>query len=546
MKRFTASLLLAAALPLAAHAAAVNAPVLPARIASAAQAQIDNGVYTAMVIAVVDGDRSQIATFGKRADGRAVDADTLFEIGSVTKTFTGMLLARAVEGDAALSLDTPVAKLLPGYRIPSRDGKPITLGLLAEQYSGLPRVPDNLNPSDAANPYADYGSEQLKAFLAGYALPRDPGAAYEYSNLGFGLLGDALAAHAGLSYGQLLSREVLDPLGMHDSGVDLTPTRRARLVPGHDGNGKRVPHWDFGALPGAGAILSSGADMLRYLQVNMGRGASPLSAAARMAQKPRREFGHGGHIGLAWMTSPRPGGTVIWHNGETGGYASFIGFTADRQHGVVILSNAAVVPQALGFATLLPDAPLPKVHKRVTLPTAQLDQYVGRYRFSSPTFYLTVVRSGDQLYAQATGQDAFPLYASAVDEFFAHVSGIAISFERGAGGKVDALVLHQDGDHRASRVIANSPMALTPAQLQAYVGHYALAPGLDFTVSAKDNQLLVQLTGQPAMPVYASALDHFYYTMVDAKIDFERDAKGQVTALVLHQNGASHHAPRKP
>ncbi|HEY0180379.1 MAG TPA: serine hydrolase domain-containing protein, partial [Dokdonella sp.] len=185
---FAAGLCAATAAPAArAAAAGATAPVVPPRIADAAATYVEAGTYPALVVVMVDDGRDQIAGFGRLADGRAPDAHTVFEIGSVTKTFTALLLAARVQAGAA-TLETPVASLLPDFAVPSRDGHAITLGLLAEQFSGLPRLPGNLAPADLGDPYADYGRARLQAFLAGYALPREPGAAYEYSNLGFGLL----------------------------------------------------------------------------------------------------------------------------------------------------------------------------------------------------------------------------------------------------------------------------------------------------------------------------------------------------------------------
>lgn len=551
--RHSTKLLLGVALSFALtnSAVAADAAVLPARIAKMAQQYTEAGVYPAMVVVMVDDGHSQIAGFGKLADGRAPDGSTVFELGSVTKTFTALLLAREVEAKA-LSLDTPVAQLLPEFKIPARHGKTITLGLLAEQYSGLPYMPDNLQPANPADPYADYGRQQLKAFLAGYVLPRDPGAAYEYSNLGFGLLGFALAEHAHLSYGELLQREVLAPLGMRSTGTELTPALRERLAQGHDGAGKPAGHWQLDALAGAGALMSDGTDMLRYLRANMGVANTPLAAAMKAAQALRLKAGQLGRIGLAWMTTPTPSGDVIWHNGETGGYASFIGFTADRHHGVVILTNAAVDPQALGFAALSPQLPVPVANKAMAMSPAQLDAYVGQYALA-PGFVLNVFLNGDQLLTQAPGQDAFPIYASAHDAFFARTAGIAIDFERDAHGKVTGLVLHQNGtSHHAGRLMVptaadgSHTISLDPAVLRGYVGHYALVPGKVFSITEQKGQLYAQLAGQPALPVYPLAKDHFFYTAVNAQLDFQRDAGGKVVALVLHQNGKDLRAPRQP
>src|SRR5262249_37342179 len=149
----------------------------------AAQERIAAGTNQTLVFGLVDGDKSEVVVFGKLDDGKAPDGETVYEIGSITKTITATLLARLMNS-GRVTLDTPVAQLLPDFKIPSRNGKQITLGDLATQHSGLPRMPSNFQPSDWANPYADYDAAKLKAFLEGYALPRDPGAAYEYSNLG--------------------------------------------------------------------------------------------------------------------------------------------------------------------------------------------------------------------------------------------------------------------------------------------------------------------------------------------------------------------------
>src|SRR5215475_11747845 len=172
-----------------------NAGLLPERVEKAAREHIAAGTYQTLVFGVVDDGRSEVVAFGQLDGGKAADGDTVYEIGSITKTFTATLLASAVLS-GRLALDTPVGQLLPDFTIPSRGTKEITLGDLATQHSGLPRLPPDFMPADPENPYADYDAAKLKESLAAYKLPRDPGAAYEYSNLGFGLLGFALAQSA--------------------------------------------------------------------------------------------------------------------------------------------------------------------------------------------------------------------------------------------------------------------------------------------------------------------------------------------------------------
>lgn len=527
--------------------------LLPDRVEQAIAARTAAGEYPAMVVAVVDRDRRHIYGFGKLDSGKAPDAGTLFQIGSVTKTFTAVLLAEAVD-NGEVTLDTPVAKLLPEFKLPSRNGEQITLGELATQFSGLPRLPGNLKPADVQDPYADYGANQLREFLGAYALPHNPGVKYEYSNLGFGLLGYALAQRANVSYATLLKTRILQPLDMSSSSATLDESLSPNWATGHDERGKPTKPWRFDALAGCGAINSTAADMLRYLEANMGNGKGALHDAMRLAQQPHQDIGGGERIGLAWMTRHDKGGDVVWHSGMTGGYASFIGFTANRQHGVVILTNAQQSVDDLGFATLLVDAPLAPAQKAITLSSRQLDAYVGEYQLA-PHFILHVFRDKDQLLAQATGQGAFPIFPSAADSFFAKIADIRIDFKRGNDGMANSLVLHQNGrDTPASKLdrteiakaSGHSSIHLDASTLRQYVGRFQLAPNAIFTVTLDNDQLMAQLTGQSSFPIYPNAKDEFYYTVVDAQLSFERDAQGKIVALVLHQNGMNQHAARLP
>jgi len=521
-----------------------HAGPLPERVEKAAQDRVAAGIHQTLVFGVVDGDRSEVVVFGTLEDGKPPDGDTVYEIGSITKTFTATLLAQAVLA-GAVTLDTPVAQLLPDFKIPSRGAMQITLGELATQHSALPRLPSNMLPKDGADPYADYDAAKLKTFLAGYELPRDPGAIYEYSNLGFGLLGYALAQSEHTSWSALTDDRILKPLGMTMSGAALSDAMRAHLAPGHDSMGNGAKNWDFDVLAGAGAIRSTANDLLRYMKANMGIDRSPLAAAMKLAQAPLSDANKTNRIGLAWMTS-RTG--IVWHNGGTGGYRSFLGFTADRQHGVVILSNTAVDLDDLGFATLNPRVPLSPAYKAIVLPNASLDEYVGTYKVTDK-FLLKIFRVNDGLLVQATGQGPIPIFPSAPNEFFAKAVRASASFTRDANGAVDGLVLHQNGDRAARKLPASEippeprEVAFDAATSGDYAGQYQFNFGV-LDVVSKGDRLEAQLTGQPAFPIFASGKDKFFYKVVDAQLDFERDGGGQVVAVVLHQNGRDMRAPR--
>jgi hypothetical protein len=274
----------------------------------------------------------------------------------------------------------------------------------------------------------------------------------------------------------------------------------------------------------------------------MGAVQTPLSAAMKLAQKPRAEVDQQSRIGLAWMSQAAEHGDIVWHGGQTGGYAAFIGFSGDGSRGVVILTNASAGVEELGLAVLSASAPLTRIQMPVALPASELSQYEGSYQLAE-NFILKVFRNGDQLYAQATNQGAIPIFPSAQNEFFAKVSAISISFKRGADGTVTGLILHQNGDRPARKLSeAETPGAAKETQLDAkiladYPGKYLLAPGVVIDVTVKDGQMQAQLTGQEAVSIYPSAKDKFFYKIVDAQLDFERNANGEVVAAVLHQNG---------
>lgn len=526
---------------------------LPSRVEHAMEERIAAGEYPSIVVAVVDGHRTVVQAYGMASPGKKATADTVYAIGSITKTFTATLLADEV-ARKSLDLDQAVSSVVRDLPFPAPHDKAITFANLAEQNSGLPRLPDNLAPTHPDDPYADYDATRLKAFLSSYTLPRAPGTQYEYSNLAVGLLGYVLAQHASTTYADLLNRTIFLPLDMKHTSLSSGPGDPEDMAAGHDFGGRPVSPWHFDVLAAAGGIRSTGNDMLRYLQANMGLRSTPLSAAMRDAQSPRTDTNlPDNRIGLIWMTRhDGKGPDIIWHNGMTSGFASFIGFTADRQHGVVILTNSAVKVDDLGFAALRDDLPIAPVQHRVSLTASQIEPYQGVFQLSD-TMVIRIGSANGQLLAQGTGQQTIPLYASGGDTFFTQDDAIRIDFKHDIDGKVNRLVLHQHGDHDAVRITEAKAasiehvdaMALDTATLQSYVGHYTIDNVGAVHVIDRDGQLMVQVQGQSAVPMYARTKDHFFVTVVNAQIDFQRDAKGSVVGFVLHQGGKERHATRQ-
>lgn len=425
---------LAAALPLRAQTLPPDSAVR--RILTE---RLTSSPFRGIVVGLLD------ANGGRRVVAVGVPADRVFEIGSITKVFTTSILAGMV-ADGSVRLDDPVATFLPAaVHMPARNGRQITLVDLATQSSGLPRLPANMAPRDSTNPYADYTVDQMYAFLSGYQLTRDVGQTYEYSNLGVGLLGHVLALKAGMSYEELVRRRILAPLGMRETAITLSPALRARLAPGHDATGEVVPNWDLPTLAGAGALRSTAADLLTFLAANFDSGPMRMTHVSRHAAGSASMT-----IGLGWHILARPGGaSIIWHNGGTGGYRAFGGCDEARRVGVVVLTNANIGADDIGFhlldTTMALQAP-PRVRTAIQVDSAVLDRYVGEYELV-PAFHIVVTREGTGLFIQATGQPKFPIYAEAATEFFLRVVDAQITFSG------DGLILHQNGQNLPGKKI---------------------------------------------------------------------------------------------
>lgn len=423
---------------------------IPADVRDNVRARVAAGENQAIVIGVVDKDGTHYFSHGRVEVGGSEQPDerTLFEIGSITKVFTALLLAEMADA-GEVALDDPAAQYLPdSVDVPG--GETITLRHLATHTSGLPRLPSNLQPADPANPYADYTVAELYDFLSGYALSREPGAQYEYSNLGVGLLGHALARAAGTSYEALLQERVLGPLGLDDTAIDLAPSQRERLATGHSGS-QPVPHWDIPTLAGAGALYSTANDMLRFLAAQIGLADTSLDEAVGRTHTVMAEAGPGAAIALGWHVREPAGARIFWHNGGTGGFRSFAAFDSTQRRGVVVLTNSILGIDDIGLHLLDADVPLKVVQEEVEVAPEVLERYVGAYELA-PGFIIEVTRDGDQLYGQATGQARFAMYPSSETTFFLKVADAQIRFDV-EEGRVKSLTLFQAGREQAARKI---------------------------------------------------------------------------------------------
>ena len=508
-----------------------------------------------IVVGIVDAKGSRVVAYGKtsKAEGApAVNGDTLFEIGSVTKVFTGQLLAEAV-ARGGVKLDDPVEKLLPStVKMPERSGKKITLVDLSQHRSGLPRLPGNLAPPDMMNPYAAYTVEAMYEFLSGYELPRDPGAEFEYSNLGVGLLGHALMREAKAeSYEALVRARVLGPLGMTSTFITLDEARRARMSKGHNQALAEVKYWDLSSIAGAGALRSSVNDMLKFVAAQAGLTKTELGPVMARMREGRRPAIGGMEIGLGWMIAKKEAGSgeLVWHNGGTGGFQTFVGFDPEAKVGVVVWSNAQVPPgiDDIGRHLLDPASPLvppKKERKEITLDPKKFEPMVGRYELAKG-FVLKVTLEDGRFMTQATGQGKIEIFPMSERVFFPKVVDAELEFAV-EGEKATQVTLRQGGGTMVGKrlegpepvAVERKAIVVDEKVLAGYVGKYQLAPGFVLEITREGGRLFAQATGQARVEIFAESPVKFFYRVVDAQITF---GEGRLT---LHQGGNNMEAKR--
>jgi CubicO group peptidase (beta-lactamase class C family) len=265
-----------------------------------------------------------------------------------------------------------------------------------------------------------------------------------------GLLGDLLARKLKLSYEQAITQRVLNPLGLSETRISLSPDMRARFAIGHSGGFAPTRAWDLDALAGAGAIRSTTDDLLRYAEANLAPEKTRLAKALATAANPVRSTTiPATRIGLGWHVMDRKGRAIVWHNGGTGGFHSFVAFDRSTGRAVAVLTNSTQDIDDIGLHVIDSTIPLRPpaavtVHTEIQVDPASLDRFVGEYQLA-PTFSIVITRENDVLWAQATGQPRFRIFPEAPAKFFLKVVDAQITFTIDGAGKVTGLTLHQGG-----------------------------------------------------------------------------------------------------
>lgn len=527
---------LALGLALASPTTAVAQEHFPATgdVETMASYLVEDGETPGIVLGFIDEDGStRIVHYGEAGPAsRPLGPKSAFEIGSITKTFTAALLADMV-ARGAMALDDPVQDYLPeGVSMPAWDGREITLMDLSTHQSGLPRMPDNFDPADPDNPYADYGAEELYEFLNGHELRREPGSEFEYSNLGVGLLGHVLELATGKSYEALVRERILEPLDMGTTGVTLEGELAEWMTRGHDGAGEVVPHWDARVLAGAGMIRSSAEDMLAYLAAQMGPAESSIEQAMRRTHQVRDEGEGERASGLGWGIRELGDRRILSHGGGTAGYSTWAGFDPVVGVAVVMLTNTGDFDDDIGSDLLRRGAPI--ADPTVELPREALARFEGLYGPEPERAIAVRLEEEGWLTVQAPGNVRFRMYADSDTSFYVRRTPWRFTFQAGPTGQIAAVAADLEGDEGRMarldaevphpRAVARNSLApddlppLTAAEMVRYAGEYRVTLGpetLELRVFVEEGQLRARPAGQRSTRLVRLG-EHTFMPAVDA------------------------------
>jgi CubicO group peptidase (beta-lactamase class C family) len=530
-----------------------------------------------IVVGIVDANCSSIVSYGKLDNGteQNVNGDTVFEIGSLTKTFTSLLLQDMVER-GEMKLDDPVAKYLPkSVKMPTYNGKEITLLQLSTHTSGLPTASVTWIPKRADNPRADYTIEKMYDFVSGYKLTREPGAKYEYSTVGVALLGQAIALKAGTNYESLVVDRICRPLKMDSTRITLTSKLKDRFATGHNSFGYAVSSSYWGALAPGAAFRSTANDLLKYVSANLGltqSGLTPLMKKTHTAQF--NEDANNIEMAMSWDIRRLPDETkIISQGGLTDGFIAFICFDTSRRRGVVALTNSQDFDLP-GIAMILLESQWQSNHrpKEAKVNNQIYDLYVGQYQSQvpEPLFLrgIGIRRQGTRLFTMAIGSKSmfvdmklpaggFELLPESQTGFFERLSGTPVTFSRDTQGKVAGLTIDYQGKAFSYKKNSDEPpefsksprphvaVRLDTKLLDAVVGKYefgsndAYPDGIKLEIWREGDRLVGQAWGrnlvQGAFDIYPESETDFFSKVDGSQLAFVKNGKGEVTGVIHHR-----------
>jgi CubicO group peptidase (beta-lactamase class C family) len=462
---------------------------------------------------------------------------TKFRLGSITKQFTAAAILLLAEQNK-LALEDPVKK---HWTNAPAAWDTITIFHLLTHTSG---IPNNTNDADFAQWKMHPSTpEQTLGHVRDKPLDFKPGERMSYSNSGYVLLGLLIERASSRSYADFLRDNIFEPLGMNDSGYDVSATILAQRASGYSPGMVNAPYTDMTVPHGAGGLYSTTEDLLRWTQGLFGGQLLTAASLEKMTTPFKSDYAYG------VVVSNAGGRKSVAHGGGIEGFNTQLTYYPDSKVTVAVLANvngpaASQLAGQLGQIAHGDALRLAAERTSIELPREKLDRLVGSYELA-PTATMRITVVGTQLQSQLGGQPVVPLFAESETVFFPRVVEAELTFELDASGTATALTLRQNGQTmRAPRVAERTEIALPPDVLARYPGTYRLQPGFDLVVTLENGQLMSQATGQAKAPLYAQAENKFFLKVANAQLEFV-SAGGRVTELVLYQGGRETRAPRQ-
>jgi len=306
--------------------------------------EVANKRSKSIIVGIVDSSGRHIFAEGIISDAHPVapDGNTLYEIGSITKVFTSLLLAD-MSVKQQLKLEDPISKYLPAWvKSPVKNGKEMSLLTLSTHRSGMPRFPYNVDPKNWDNPYVDYTEKQLYEYVSGFEPDVDFDTRWRYSNTAYGLLGNILCRVAGKNFEALVKQRICIPLQMNNTVITLNKKRLANMAIGHTEYGQPTVFTDLAVLDGAGALRSDVNDLLTFAEANLGMTATALYPAMELThlEQAKKDGNDNLYTTMGWTLSKNNGHDLLYKDGGTAGYRTFLGIDKKNKIGVVVLSNS--------------------------------------------------------------------------------------------------------------------------------------------------------------------------------------------------------------
>lgn len=416
---------------------------IPELLKEEIQYRVKNQINPSIAVALTDSSGTHYYVHGWSDIEHRIKANehTLYELGSITKSFTGLLLAKLAIQDG-LSLQAPLNDFLPdSIDLRDKKGAAVTLKSLATHSSGLPRLPSNIDLENHLDPYVNYDQNHMYSFLS-HHIPRTVDRHFVYSNLGFGLLGDALSSYKKTPYKQLLQEQILNPLQLKNTFFEIPKEQKHHMAKGYLGT-QEVPLWQFKVMAPAGGLKANIKDLHHY-GLHYIEKSEVFSKIDSTATTNYFTDENGGKHALGWFIDNEG---IVNHGGGTGGFRTFIAIDKENKRVISVMTNSGSSPvEDLAKYLINPKAnPLQIDKKEVAITAEELEPFKGTYINDGLNLNYTIVLKENHLHAKLSGQPEFPLYYQGKDSFVYKVVKAKVVFEKDENNTVVGLLLHQNG-----------------------------------------------------------------------------------------------------